>query len=74
MKVLHIGIAGQERDFSIARWPGGHFCFNKITFVTLALRGSGGRIYSNRCNNVSERFVFSIEQEAQFTKFLGGLL
>ena len=34
----------------------------------------GDQAYSNRCNNISERFVFSSEQEARFAKFLGGHL
>ena len=75
MKVLHIGIADQECDFFLSL--GGQ----KATFISIKLQllqmcydDHGDQAYSNRCNNISERFVFSTEQEAHFTKFLGGHL
>lgn len=71
MKVLHIEIADQERDFFLSL--GGH----PATFVSIKLHllqerydDHGDQAQLNRCNNISERFVFNTEQETRFTKFL----
>lgn len=71
MKALQFRIVDQERDFFLSL--GGQ----KTTFISIKLQmlqerydDHGDQAQLHRCNNISERFVFNIEQAAYFTNLI----